>query len=75
MGLSQKFLRKALYARKSALGVGLMSPSMILNILALKLYVSHKRGETEVSKMIRINEENISLYYGFSKSAIDPSLE
>ena len=75
MGLSQKFLLKALYARKLALGVGLMSPSTILNILALKLYVSHKRGETEVSKMIRINEENISLYYGFSKSAIDPSLD
>jgi len=37
MGLSIKFPRKVLYARKSALGVGLMAPRTIMSILALKL--------------------------------------
>ena len=64
-----------MHARKSALGVGLMSPITMLNVLALKLHISYKRGDMKVSKMIRINEENISLHYGFSKSAIDPGLD
>ena len=75
MGLSIKFPRKVLYARKSALGVGLMAPRTIMSILALKLYVSYQRGETRVSKMININEDNIRLHYGFKTSVIDSNLE
>ena len=75
MGLSIKFPRKVLYARKSALGVGLMAPRTIMSILALKLYVSHQRGETRVSKMININEDNIQLHYGFKTSVIDSNFE
>ena len=41
MGLSVKFPRRVLYARKTALGVGLMAPSTIMSMLALKLYLSH----------------------------------
>ena len=33
--LSEKFPREVLYARKIALGVGLMKPSTILSVLAL----------------------------------------
>ena len=75
MGLSKKFPRKVLYARKSALGVGLMAPRTIMNVLALKLYVGHMRGELRVSKMIKINEDNVRFYYGFSAEVIDPRLE
>ena len=44
MGLSEKFLRMMLYARKSALGVGLIKPSTMVLILLLKLYVEHVRA-------------------------------
>jgi len=75
MGLSVKFLRKVLYARKSALGVGLMAPWTIMSVLALKLYLSHQRGDTRVSKLITINEDNARLYYGFSANIIESKLE
>ena len=75
LGLSVKFPRKVLYARKSALGVGLMAPHTIMSVLALKLYLSHQRGETRISKLININEENARLYYGFSASMMDSKLE
>ena len=56
--LSIKFPRKILYARKSALGIGLMAPSTIIDSLALKAYVSHQRGESNISKIIQILEQN-----------------
>ena len=46
-----------------------------MNVLALKLYVGHIRGESRVSKMIKINEDNIRLHYSFSAEVIDPQLE
>jgi len=63
--LSIKFPRKILYARKSALGVGLMAPSTIIDSLALKAYVSHQRGESNISKIIQILEQNVWLQYGY----------
>jgi len=75
LGLSVKFPRKVLYARKSALGVGLMAPRTIMSVLALKLYLSHQRGETRISRLININEDNARLYYGFAASIIDSKLE
>ena len=41
--LSEKFPREILYARKSALGVGLLKPSTIITILTLKIYTYKKR--------------------------------
>ena len=75
MGLSKKFPRKVLHPRKSALGVGLMAPKTIMSVLALKLHLSHQRGETRVSKLTNINEENMRLYYGYSDSAVDSTIE
>ena len=42
LGLSEWFPRDVLYLRKTALGVGIIKPSTIIDILALKLYVGHK---------------------------------
>ena len=39
IGLGKKFPRKILYARKTVLGVGLISLSMAVKIQALKLYI------------------------------------
>jgi len=58
LGLSITFPRNVLYARKSVLGVRLISPSTIIDILALKLYVGYNRDKNEVAKTIKILEEN-----------------
>ena len=75
MGLSEKFPRSVLYLRKSALGVELMSPDTIVSSLALKLYAGHNRYKSELSKIIRINEENARLYYGYSSSVLNTKRE
>jgi len=45
--LSEKFPRRILYARKSELGVGILKPTTMIAILALKLYLGHKKMKTE----------------------------
>ena len=52
-----------------------MSPSTIVDTLALKLCVGHKRADSKVAKMIKINEENARLSYGYSKSVIETELK
>ena len=71
--LSIKFPRKILCARKSALGVGLMASSTVTDTLALKAYVSHQRGESNVSKIIQILEQNAWLQCGCLTAIIDTS--
>ena len=75
MGISEKFPRLVLYSRKSALGVGLMSPNTIVSSLALKLYAGHNRYKSKLLKIIRINEENTRLYYGYSSSVLNTKRE
>jgi len=55
--LSSKFPKELLYARRSTLGVGLITPNTALSIAALKLYISNKRMGNRANEMIRINEE------------------
>ena len=56
LGLSKKFPKKILYSRKSELGVGIMKPTTMITILALKLYLGHKRNEDRISNIISIIE-------------------
>ena len=48
LGLSKKFPRAALCSRKSTLGIGLMEPSTIVDVLKLKLFIGsmRKRGNS-----------------------------
>jgi len=71
MNLSEKFPRHVLYSRKTALGVGLLAPSTIVDILSVKLYMGHQRMNSRVSKMIQINEDNVKASYGYSKSVME----
>jgi len=66
LGLGETFPRDVLYLRKSALGVGLLKPTTVLAILSMKLYVGHMRIEDQISKMIRIIQENEGLQYGYN---------
>lgn len=38
----------------------------MIAILALKLYLGHKRNEDRISKIIEINEKNVAYQYGYS---------
>ena len=64
LGLSEKFPRAVLHSRKTALGVGLMKPTTIVNILTLKLCVGHKRFNDRIAKIIGLNEEEATYQNG-----------
>ena len=71
MGFGEKFPRLCLCSRRSALGIGLMKPKTTLAILALKLYVGHKRLETNISTKIKINEQMKFLQDGYNSHPIE----
>jgi len=69
--LSEKFPRDVLYMRNSALGIGLLKPTTIIDSLSLKLYVGHQRAKTKIANMIQINENNARLSYGYRNSILE----
>ena len=64
LGLSRNFLRRVLYSRKSALGIGIMEPSTIINILKAKLYLGNKRMEGVANEVIKLQEEYLIVEAG-----------
>ena len=70
LGLSKKFPQDILYARKSALGIGLLQLNTILASLLLKIYLGHMRIQDTISKIIQINEENAGFQYGYNKELL-----
>ena len=56
-----------LHTRKTALGIGLMSLRTTMSALALKLHLGRNRYESELSRVIRINEENVKCFCGHSR--------
>ena len=54
LGLSKKFLRPVLCSHKSVLGVGLMEPSTIIDVLKLKLFIGNMRKmkRSEINEML-----------------------
>ena len=75
IGLSAKFPRQILYARKAALGVGIMKPSTIINTLAIKLYIGHQRKKSRLAIFMNINEEILFLNNGVNKDPLKTSHE
>ena len=70
LGLSKKFPQDVLYARKSALGIRLLQPNIILASLLLKMYLGHMRMQDTISKIIQINKENVGFQYGYNKELL-----
>ena len=68
LGLSENFPRSVLCSRKNALGVGLLAPRTIVDSLAIKLCLDHRRMNDRIAKVIQINEDNAQLQHGFSKN-------
>ena len=70
LGLSSKFPRQALYARRMVLGIGIMHLIIIIYILAIKLYLGHMRQASRLSKFIQINEEITIIQYRINTNPI-----
>ena len=55
--LSKNFPKILLCARKSFLGLGLISPETVMEISILKVYLGYKRLKRNITRMIQIREE------------------
>ena len=66
IGLSEKFPRGMLCARKSALGVRLIKLSIMVLISALKLCAGNVRARDRIAKITNVNEDNAMLQNGYS---------
>ena len=75
LGLGEKFPRKSLHSRRTALVVGLMKPNTKLAISALKLYLGHKRLDTKDGRIIKMNEQRQHLQSGHHSHPIETPIE
>ena len=50
-------LKEILYTRRIALGIGLIKPSTVVEILALKLYIGNKIAKNRIARLLSIIEE------------------
>ena len=64
LGLSRKFPRKILYSRKSALGVGIMTPLTIIAMLKAKLYLGNVRAKGVTNEAVQLHEEMVAVKAG-----------
>ena len=57
LGLGKYFPRKLLHMKNPALGVGLIEPSEVIDLLAIKFYAGNKRMKCTFDKVIGVHEE------------------
>ena len=48
-----------------------MKPSTIITVLALKLYLGHRRNEDKIAQQIGINKRNTSFQYGYKRNIME----
>ena len=71
LGLSTKFPKHMLYARKSVGRLRLLQPKTILAIMAMKQYITDNRTNNNIAKTIKIAEDQIHAITGYSKRLIE----
>ena len=64
--LSEKFLRRILYARHDAIGIGLIRPKTAINTLVIKLYISYQRANSTISNMTQAINQQVYLEKGLN---------
>ena len=57
LGLRQKFSRYVLCTRRNTIGIGLIKSNTTITILVMKLYISNRRANNKINKMIEILDE------------------
>ena len=70
LGFSKNFLYYILYTWKIVLGIGLFKLSVIIAILALKLYLGYKRMRLDLAELIDIIKENAQVQYRYRESPL-----
>ena len=60
LGLRKIFLQKLLHIKQLVLGIGLVVPETIVNILVLKIHINSRRVQNIVHNTIAIQEEIIN---------------
>ena len=58
LGLRDKFPRKLLCVQKTSLGVGLIAPNTVIDMLATKLWIGNNRLQGELGNVSKAHEEN-----------------
>ena len=64
LGLSRKFPRDVLHSRKSALGVGIMTPKTIIDVLKAKTCLGNIRRREEINKSMLNQQELMTVEAG-----------
>ena len=57
--------------RRNVLRIGLLKSKMIIETLALKLYIRYKRVKTKIAKLININEVMQFIESGYNSEVIN----
>ena len=57
LGYSTKFPKKVLHMRTNTLGIRLLKLKIIIETLALKLYIEYKWAKIRITKLININAD------------------
>ena len=64
-----------MYSRKSALGIGIITPSTIIAVHKAKLYVGNVRAGGNTVQVVRVQEEYLKIEVGWEiEVGYDPSL-
>ena len=71
LNLEATFPRRLLYARHTAIGVGLLQPHIIVAMATLKQYISNIRLMYNIEQMIIKIEELIVIKIGYGDKCID----
>ena len=73
MGLGKKFLWSVLYARQNTVSIRLISLSMAIAILVIKLYIWNKRAKSKIGQIITMIDNKIIVDYGKAVNKITNS--
>ena len=67
LGLGDRFTRKLLHVKKKILEVRLITPNVVINMLAMRLCLCNKILKGDLSKIIEVQEENSFIESGIRK--------
>ena len=71
LGLSTKFSKYMLHARKLVGRLGLLQPKTVLAMIVMKQYIAHNRVNNNIAKTIKKVEDQTHIISRYSKRLIE----